>query len=201
MILRPNIEVPIAAVLSIIHELGHIIAFILSGRRIKIIKIEPFSFDIVEENQNQSYKKDIVMLLSGSFMNFLISLICFLLSLFFYKNILNLISTESLSIGILNLLPISSLDGGKIMQIILEKKMELELAEKISFIISILFLIPLAVFGFFIFLRSKVNISLLALCIYLAMFLIMREPQKSLEPVFKRVNSKFSKTGSKIFHN
>jgi stage IV sporulation protein FB len=185
MILNTKIEIPIAIFLSVMHEFGHIIAFVLNKKHIRRINFELFSVDIFDENnQNCSYTADVFILLSGSVMNFLISAICFCLSHFFPNYIFSLICRESIFIGIINLLPISSLDGGQLLSIFLEKKFDFETAEKISLGISVLFLFPLSVLGFMILFRSWINASLLILCIYLIFLLIKREPEKRFINLF-----------------
>ncbi|MDR1364954.1 MAG: site-2 protease family protein [Oscillospiraceae bacterium] len=154
--------------------------FIHTGKSISEINFKLFSVDIIEKNnKNFSYKNDFIVLIGGSFMNFFISLICFIINIFFHNEILKLIYIESLFIGILNLMPVSSLDGGRILKILLEKKIEFAIADKISFIISVLFLIPIATLGFLIFLKFKTNPSLLILCVYLISFLINNEPKRN----------------------
>lgn len=81
-------------------------------------------------------------------------------------------SLFSLAMGLLHILPIEPLDGGLALRALLEERMGPEEGGKTSFVLSLLFLIPLAVLGFWIVLHSAYNFSLLALCIYLMFYLV-----------------------------
>jgi len=175
-VLTSNIEILVAFMLSIFHEFGHLFSILLSKRKIKEIRINLFSIEINEYYTGlSSYKKDYFVLISGSFFNIII----FLISKFFYKtyniNLLKLISVQSLLIGLFNLLPILSLDGGHIVLALLEKHFDFFKSQKISFIISITFLIPVATIGFYLFVKSRFNFSMLLVSLYLSLLLILRE--------------------------
>ena len=90
--------------------------------------------------------------------------------------IFEVFAIQSFLIGIVNLFPIFSLDGGKIFLIFLRNFFSDIKSEKILFLVSILFIIPMMSFGFYTFLRSF-NFSILVLSIYLSSFLIIREPK------------------------
>jgi len=151
-----------------IHEIGHILAIIKYGKKISEIKINAFSIDI-EQNYsfNMSNKKELVILLCGP----LINLIFFAIFALFYKilnlNILKIFSIQNLIIGILNLMPIYSLDGGQILFIFLRQKFNIYNANMILFIISIIFILPITTLGFLLAIRSSFNFSLLIFIFYL----------------------------------
>lgn len=80
----------------------------------------------------------------------------------------------SLALGLFHSLPIEPLDGGMALRSFLSGHMETEKAEKIVFGISLFFLIPLSVLGFLILLRTRYNFSLLALSLYLMLYLVLK---------------------------
>ena len=153
---------------SIIHEFGHILAIIKYDKKISGVKINAFSIDI-EQNYdfNISNKKELVVLLCGP----LINLIFFAIFALFYKilnlNIFKIFSIQNLIIGILNLLPIYSLDGGQILFIFLKQKFDIYNSNMILFIISIIFILPITALGFLLVAKSDFNFSLLILIFYL----------------------------------
>jgi len=71
-------------------------------------------------------------------------------------------------------LPIEPLDGGLALRYYLRGKYTDEKTEKISRMISTLFLIPLATLGFLVLLHTRYNYSLLALSVYLILYLVLK---------------------------
>ena len=75
----------------------------------------------------------------------------------------------------MNLLPISSLDGGRLFLIFLRKYFSEKISNQLSFIVSVIFIIPIMCSGFLILVRSKFNVSVLILSIYISCFLIFQK--------------------------
>ena len=150
------------------HESGHIFAIIHCGKKISKIKINAFSIDM---EQNYSYntpeKKELFILLCGPLVNLIFCIIFSLLHKIFNLDIFKIFSIQNLIIGILNLMPIYSLDGGQILLIFLKHKFSIGTADKILFIISIIFIVPITTLGFFLIIKSDSNFSLLILTFYL----------------------------------
>ena len=68
------------------------------------------------------------------------------------------------------------LDGGIILSLILNDKIgNFEKSKKISNIISVVFLIPIAIVGFLVLLSSKYNFSLILLSCYLFSYILFKE--------------------------
>lgn len=163
-----------AVIASLLHEFGHILQMKLLNYKLKRIKIGFVNSDIILSVHKNSDM--IKILLSGSFVNFCIALISKLLFLYTKRGLFEIIFWQNLFIGILNLLPIGMLDGGMILSIILNDKIsDLERAKKISNIISVVFLIPIAIVGFLILLSSKYNFSLVLLSCYLFSYILFKE--------------------------
>ena len=80
----------------------------------------------------------------------------------------------SFAIALVHSLPIEPLDGGLALRYYLCERFSYEMAGKISHIISILLLIPLATMGFLVLLHTRYNYSLLALSIYLMLYLVLK---------------------------
>lgn len=81
----------------------------------------------------------------------------------------------SLALGGLHLLPIEPLDGGLALRRLLECRCSPAQAERISRWVSAGLLVPLWVLGFWILLRTRYNYSLLALALYLMLYLVLGE--------------------------
>lgn len=82
-------------------------------------------------------------------------------------------AAANLALGILHCLPIEPLDGGFVLRSVLSGFVREKTAEAVSFAVSLLFLFPLALLGFFILLRTRYNFSLLALCVCLMLYLVL----------------------------
>ncbi len=79
----------------------------------------------------------------------------------------------SLVLGMAHSLPIEPLDGGLALRYLVRGMWGERWAEWISRAASILFLLPLALLGFFVLLRTHYNFSLLALSMYLMLYLLL----------------------------
>ena len=162
---------------SLIHEIGHVIMMMITDKsRIRKVNIGFFNVDIIDKSRSDSpVWKDIVVLLGGFLMNFLISVLSMGFYFVFKSEYFKIFSYVNIFIGILNLLPISVLDGGQIFFLVLGKNFNAAKSFWISQSVSILFLIPLSIFGFIILLNSKYNFSLLILSCYLMIYVIFKE--------------------------
>ena len=83
------------------------------------------------------------------------------------------------TLGLFNILPIDSLDGGQALFILLSMKFSPFTSMKILDIISFMILIPVAVMGFLVLLQSKYNFTLLLTALYLIAIILLKN-RKSL---------------------
>lgn len=163
-----------AVIASLLHEFGHILQMKLLNYKLKRIKIGFVNSDIILSVHKNSDM--IKILLSGSFVNFCIALISKLLFFYTKKDLFEIIFLQNFFIGMLNLFPIEMLDGGIILSLILNDKIgNFEKSKKISNIISVVFLIPIAIVGFLVLLSSKYNFSLILLSCYLFSYILFKE--------------------------
>lgn len=177
MIIMDTSYVMILGILStIIHEAGHLSLMLYQGKNIRYIKFGLFNIDIIDGSRNSlTYRSDIITLSGGPMANLAVSLICIIIYMFTRCKIAGTASYENLCIGLLNLLPIESLDGGQMLFLALEKVFPPRTVSVITMVISLIFLLPLAILGFIILLRSKYNFSLLFMSCYLIAFLFLKE--------------------------
>ncbi len=80
----------------------------------------------------------------------------------------------SFALAFAHSLPIEPLDGGLAMRYLLRGIFRADKAERISRIISTLFLVPLSTLGFMVLLHTRYNYSLLALAVYLMLYLVLK---------------------------
>ena len=116
---------------AVLHELGHMLAGILLGSKVKNISIMPLGlsigFGIEAKDYNKRINKGnllnlkrIIIALAGPMVNFLIAILFFLFPFQFLMFKVQYIIYANLLIGFFNLLPIYPLDGGRIIKELLQ---------------------------------------------------------------------------------
>lgn len=151
---------------GILHEAGHLTVLFLSREKPKEIRITPFGMRIERKDENLlSFRREILCAFAGPLVNIALWLI--------FKG--TYFSQINISIALLNLLPCEPLDGGKISENFLKLKTSKEKAEKISFIISCITVVPVMVSGILILIESRYNFSLLLISFYIIFFIIMKK--------------------------
>lgn len=80
----------------------------------------------------------------------------------------------SLALAVTHSLPVEPLDGGLALRYLLRSRLSADKTERICRAASALFLFPLAVLGFIVLLRTRYNYSLLALSLYLMLYLVLK---------------------------
>lgn len=103
----------------LVHEMGHIITMMLSGRKIKSIEFGGTGIKIVPiYDKILSLKWDILIMISGCLCNFILTSIILLFKIYPLYDVAYI----SLSLGIFNALPIKSLDGWDVLQLIVNNR-------------------------------------------------------------------------------
>ena len=74
--------------------------------------------------------------------------------------------------GVFNALPVSNLDGGQALYLLLTLKFSDTTANKVIDILTIILIFPTAILGFILLFNSKYNFSLLLISIYLIIALM-----------------------------
>lgn len=150
---------------AVFHECGHLLAMLLC--RIKPRSITLRAFDIVIDAQiNKSFWADVFITLSGPFLNFIFALI--------FMDISKRIFYSNLVIGIFNLLPVKSFDGGHALYVFLARFMSEKCADIILKVITFIFLLVFFVFSILLLFECKYNYSLLLISLYLTAILFIK---------------------------
>ena len=128
----------------IIHELGHVISSIIFKYKIDKIIIYPYGgLTKINKKINTNINKDIIVAISG----ILFQTLYFIIILFLYKNnmireyIYNMFYLYHKSMLIFNILPIIPLDGSKVINLILSKYLNFNLANKLTIVVSFITII------------------------------------------------------------
>lgn len=172
---------------SIFHELGHMLAGIVLGFKPNTIEIMPCGLSIGFESKIENYNKKIkkgtllnikklIIAISGPLVNFIFTLIFLFNPISFFGIENELIVYSNILIGLLNLIPIYPLDGGRIIKNIINIVCgRREAEEYINLISNITFSIFAAVSSIAI-LYLK-NIAILIIIGYL-MYLVIIENKR-----------------------
>ena len=138
------------------------------------VRLNPFGIDIVEQDDSgRSYGKDSLIALAGPAINLLAWLIGWGIQQGLGADIGEWM-LANLAIGLMNLMPVESLDGGQALYAALCIQWSEETSAKIVVAVSFVTLIPLATTGFFLLLQSHYNFSLLLISVYLIFLLLWK---------------------------
>lgn len=153
-----------------IHEAAHIIAMGIIGTWPTKVRLSALGCRVEINGQNiLTDWQNIWISLAGPGANWLSMVLTYMLGFgssgFF---------GASFAMAFAHSLPIEPLDGGLALRYFLRSKYTDEKADRISRVISIFFLIPLATLGFLILFNTSYNYSLLALSIYLTLYLVLK---------------------------
>lgn len=162
------IEIITLFAVVIIHELGHIFAAKNYGWRILEVQLLPFGGMTRVEQKNESVCEELIVAICGPLQNIIMIIIAIVFQKF------NLWSNEwttffiqaNLLIGLFNLLPISPLDGSKILRALFYLLLPYKRATKLSIFVSLFATILLLIFSSGYYLGFKVNFNGLILSIF-----------------------------------
>lgn len=157
-----------------VHESGHILIMCLFGSPPDKIKISPFEISIMDNaRQSRKFFQNILIIIFGPFSNLICFILFYLLYLLCNENFFSL-AAANLSVGLFNLIPVMSLDGGQLLYLLLCRRLDEALAQKLVNFATFLFIFPLAAAGFLLLLKSKYNFSLLFVSVYLVLSLALK---------------------------
>ncbi len=154
-------------IIIFIHELGHFITAKLLKFEIDKIYLYPFGgISKIAISLNESIIKELLVLIMGPLIQILGTLILIKLNIFNRYNIY--LYNTSKELLMFNLLPIYPLDGGRIINIILNSKLNIKQSFKLVIKISIITIICFLIYN----LRIKLNIGIILIVILLIIKLL-----------------------------
>ena len=160
------------AVLSsvFLHEMGHTVAALLLGKKMISVRIVPTGINITLSAPS-SYTEELCIAAAGPLMNLLYALTAIVLPYSFGATV----RTVSLFLGIFNLLPLTPLDGGRILCALFAPIFGTDRIRAVSSFFDLLLLSFLWIVALYIFFYSGVNFTLLLFCAYLFSYLVMKK--------------------------
>lgn len=146
-----------------LHELAHILVALKFGCKFYNIELHVFGMraDLSDIDSLKSSQK-ILVYLSGALLNIFLAIMFYTINIRYNNNFIETSMNLNIGLAMFNLLPAYPLDGSRVFEILLSKKMLFKKAQKvisiISYFIAILFMVIAALI--YIFLHS-LNISMI----------------------------------------
>ena len=151
---------------ALLHECGHLLTMMLFHCRIQRIALRLFDVKIVAAEPKR-VTEDVLITAAGVMTNFAAAAVCFPFS--------KRLCVANLVIGCFNLLPMESLDGGRLLMLMLSKKLSAGAVERVLRILTLVLLTPIFCGGIVVLLKTKYNYSLLAVSLYLLTVLFLHQ--------------------------
>ena len=151
---------------ALLHELGHLLMMKLCGVRIRGLKLRLFDV-LIEADEPDIFRSDVLITLGGVLSNFLFALI--------FAPIDTRLCLPNLALGVFNLLPVMSLDGGHLLQIILARRFSPRVCETTVRVCTFIVFVPLFTAGVYLLFHSGYNYSLLVIALYVLVLLLLKK--------------------------
>lgn len=144
------------------HEIGHLLCFKVFCRKISFLQFVGFGIKI-ESKSRLSYREETTVALAGPILNVLLGCVFIALHCYYHRAVLLSFSLANFSYALLNLLPLSPLDGYKVLKDIILYKLEYQSANRCLFIIHIASMIMITITIALLIIYKADNISLLCI--------------------------------------
>ncbi len=157
----------------LIHETGHLFSMWASDCAPKEIRLIPASVQIVEK-YGVPIKKQWGIIICGPLANIAVSVAIFINFYLTGSEISFKFALLNAVMAAFNLLPVSGLDGGRLLELLLSRKTDLYTAARTVNIITIVMSITICVAGVVLVIRGNVNLSVFILALYLFMCAVIK---------------------------
>lgn len=159
-LLAPTVCLMAVLLAAICHEMGHYLALRLCGGRVEGVSVSAFGAQMcIRQRERLSYGREALSVAAGPLVNVTLS---WLLSMAgAWREELYLFAGAQLILGIFNLLPLTALDGGRLLWIGIAYLTDPFLADKICRCVTLLTLTALTTGGFALWLRHGTGFLLL----------------------------------------
>ncbi len=153
-----------------LHEAGHLIASLLYGKRPLSLSFMPTGISIGLP-ASSSYTEEIAIAAAGPAMN----LFYFSLASLFPSALSQTVKAVALLLGLLNILPLETFDGGRVLRALCSLLLGEAFAERILQLTTAITLVCLWILSLYILFYSGVNMTLLIFCVYLFSFFLIKK--------------------------
>ena len=150
---------------ALLHELGHIAVMLRCGMRVWSVSLRLFDV-LIRADEPPTFGADVLVTLGGSAANLITAGLCFACC--------RTLCVASLALGLFNLLPVMTLDGGHMLYICLRRRFSPRACDVVLRAVTFACALPLMTAGCLLLLRSGYNYSLLAIALYLLAVLLLK---------------------------
>lgn len=168
----------IPLIAALLHEFGHI--FAAKARKVNLDKfnIGIFGARLSMNSSLCSYKDEITICAAGPLTNLIFAYLTKLLMIYFQieSPIFNIFIFSSISLAVINLLPIRSFDGGRILYSIISNLSTPQKAEHTVEALSFFLLFTLWCISVYLLLKTSASLSLFIFSSYLFISLFVKSP-------------------------
>lgn len=166
----------LALIACIIHESGHLIMFFIVGHKPTALAFEITGIRLTKPYTELSYTKELLVQLAGSFTN--LAVFCSLLSSLSSINKISIFAVINLVIGIFNLIPVKSFDGGKIFEMLALKLFTVKTATSICTLIDAACIAVMLFFTIYSFISGNRSITMIIITVYLMLTALLKLNRK-----------------------
>lgn len=170
-----NVVILICLLCSLIHEAGHLIFICKYSGKPECIKINSGEISINCDLSQLSVKQDLIITSAGVCFNFITAFVFTILRFAVPISVFEDIAICSVCIGVFNLLPVKTFDGGQLLYNLLSLKLSSDATDRIMNILTVITVVPVATLGFYVLLISEFNLSMLAVAMYIITVIISKE--------------------------
>lgn len=175
LIYAPLLDIlPVLCAISV-HELAHIISAKIMKIQIKEFELNVLGARIHTKNNLFSYRGEIMLAVAGPLINIVMFALIFMCKELWVNDGLKEFALCNLALGLLNLLPIESFDGGRILNGFLSRIFSLDTVTAVTRFISFVIMFSLWMLSVYFLLRSGATIALFAFCITLFSKMIRKD--------------------------
>ncbi len=162
----------ITIVSSLIHETGHLIMMLVSDNKPEKIRFEMTGINIVRNQDIRvSNKNEILISFGGPLANAIVFVASCICLCFYSNNFILTFACINLILMTFNLLPVKRLDGGSALYHLLIQKFDIFFCSKIINLTSIFFIVLIFIWGIYVLISTKYNISIIIIAIFLSLSL------------------------------
>jgi stage IV sporulation protein FB len=155
-----------------VHELGHLAALMVFGVKIREARLTAFGIGLQKAEGGKALGAELAVSLAGAAANVAVAAGTYF---FAFRSVrAMMLVAANVAVAAFNLLPIGSLDGGEAARLLCGYFFKPGLAHALSRAFSFLALVPLFAAAVFLLLRPPRNFTLIVLCTYLLVDIILK---------------------------
>ncbi len=163
-----TMSVLICFIAAVMHELGHITVLKHYHSVPEEIRLTLFDIAITDTDKYiRSDKAEMAVVAAGVAVNFISAAAGFAVYYFTGYELVRVFSSAHLTLAMFNSLPVSNLDGGQALFIVLSRKLTPRRAEQVLKLLSYIILVPVAAAGVYVLFITGYNFTLLLTALYL----------------------------------